>query len=783
MGSRSSKRGGNQRAGQAPGGKQASKAGDGEDALIEAAERLQATEPAPEPADGAEPVEGPVEEPATGAEVTGPATADRLRRAIAQAEAARKRAEARQSALGKKQEKLDADSARLAEARAEHQRQTAELQRRKDEIDAEERRLAERQEELAGLEEEARRGFAGHRQEQLAALRRELEERRAAFDEEQRELEDRHAARYAEREAALIARGAELDERATDLDRKELEQRRLERRLGVRAEHLDQEADDRVRERLARLETDLELERQNSLGHRRQLDAMRGLAEQRAAELARYETAAAELGGRRAPELAEELRRLHDENRELRMAAAANPVQDRARVEELKAAHHDLMVEREELLRQNAELRRHVTASMISATERENARMINQALQRQNDTLTSEIDQQSARLKQMQAMVKDSPPFPACTAMDDEERYGFRPELDDEPVRLRDFVERVRGRMALDLRLYYSGADLRCFVAGLASSRLHLLQGISGIGKTRLPEAFAQVIGAGRETVAVAAEWRSPQDLLGYYNAFERKFYESEFTQSLYKAQLPLFREKPFIVVLDEMNLSHPEQYFSDLLSAMERKEGDPGAPALLPLMTAPVSPAPRLLREGRALELPGNVWFIGTANNDETTVRFADKTYDRAHVLELPPRPRVFDPGETRPLAPVSRKALTDAFDAAEARHGGETDKVLSFLDGSLGERLRDGFGVSWGNRLERQAKRFVPVTVAAGGRTGEAADHLLATKVLRKLIGRVEIAPGDLQRLHKDIEALWGPAFPGTTAAKSLRVLDGEIRSLGLG
>ena len=63
-------------------------------------------------------------------------------------------------------------------------------------------------------------------------------------------------------------------------------------------------------------------------------------------------------------------------------------------------------------------------------------------------------------------------------------------------------------------------------------SRLHLLQGISGTGKTNLPVAFAGAIGAECKVIEIQAGWRDRQDLLGHYNVFERKFYESEFLLS-----------------------------------------------------------------------------------------------------------------------------------------------------------------------------------------------------------------------------------------------------------
>jgi chromosome segregation ATPase len=428
------------------------------------------------------------DEPIQESEVTGEVSTSQLRRAIARAESAHRHAEQRVATYDRKVEELSKAMDKLAQERTElHERQTA--------ADEEHRRLAEGQAQLLSLEEEAKRDFAGYRQQQLDLLRAELGERRTTFDRQLHDVETDHNTRYTQREKVLVDRAAELDQQEERLREEESRQRRLERRLNARQENLDQDVDDRIREQMARMETELELARRHASNYQQQLEAMRDLAERRAAEVAEYNAANVELG-HSIPDAAAELRRLRTENRELRAAATANPVATGEQLAELEARLHDLQIEREEWLRENAELRRHVTATTISTTERQNAAMVNEALRRQNNVLTTELDQQSARLQQMQGMIKDSPPFPACAAMDGNPDYQLQPDLDDEPVRLRDFVARVRGRMVLDLGLYYSAADLRCFVAGLASSRLHLLQGISGIGKTRLPEAFAQIIGA-----------------------------------------------------------------------------------------------------------------------------------------------------------------------------------------------------------------------------------------------------------------------------------------------
>ena len=88
------------------------------------------------------------------------------------------------------------------------------------------------------------------------------------------------------------------------------------------------------------------------------------------------------------------------------------------------------------------------------------------------------------------------------------------------------------------------------------------------------------------------------------------------------------------MILLDEMNLSRPEQYFAEFLSAIEKN--DP-LDRLINLSKSRLPHAPRMLVEGRRIRVPRNVWFIGTANHDETTNEFADKTYDRAHIMTLP--------------------------------------------------------------------------------------------------------------------------------------------------
>lgn len=170
------------------------------------------------------------------------------------------------------------------------------------------------------------------------------------------------------------------------------------------------------------------------------------------------------------------------------------------------------------------------------------------------------------------------------------------------------------------------------FVCALLAKPFVVLTGLSGSGKTKLAQAFAQWI-AIKDTyriVPVGADWVNNEKLLGYPNALDPNNYILPDTGVL-KLMIDANDNPtvPFFLVLDEMNLSHVERYFADFLSAMEssgtiklydgkKRMADDGTP---------VPPA---------LPFPKNLFVIGTMNVDETTHMFSPKVLDRAQVIEF---------------------------------------------------------------------------------------------------------------------------------------------------
>lgn len=190
-------------------------------------------------------------------------------------------------------------------------------------------------------------------------------------------------------------------------------------------------------------------------------------------------------------------------------------------------------------------------------------------------------------------------------------------------------------------RLIFGVEQISCFVSALLAKPFVILTGLSGSGKTKLAQSFARWISENiindssdqYVLAAVGADWDNNENLLGYPDALRRETMgyckpSNGVLDLIIRASKEGNSEKPFFIILDEMNLSHVERYFADVLSALESWESI-------------------YLHEGNELwgdernvpgklKLPENLFIIGTVNIDETTYMFSPKVLDRANVIEV---------------------------------------------------------------------------------------------------------------------------------------------------
>ena len=303
------------------------------------------------------------------------------------------------------------------------------------------------------------------------------------------------------------------------------------------------------------------------------------------------------------------------------------------------------------------------------------------------------------------------------------ESYGHRSY--DKSMTLESFCEDFRNFAAGNLKLYYDIEDIRRFVSGLAVSRLVILQGMSGTGKTSLAHAFGAFTDNPATVIPVQPMWKERTDLVGYYNEFTKRFNETLLLEKMYEAN---YSNDMYVTVLDEMNIARVEYYFAEFLSLLELP--DPNE-RYIDVVSDKWENDPAQLRDGR-LRLPENMWFVGTANNDDSTFAISDKVYDRAMILNLDSKCERFATPKTE-RKPISAERFCALVEHAMREYGvsRRNMKRLEAFDAYLIEH----FHITFGNRIMKQIREYIAVYVSCGGTELAALDDILAKKVIRKL------------------------------------------------
>ena len=385
---------------------------------------------------------------------------------------------------------------------------------------------------------------------------------------------------------------------------------------------------------------------------------------------------------------------------------------------------------------------------------------------------------------------------PALTKVDDETEDGSdcqkhwtehrrRPSIKS----LKDLVELVysyAGNGNAGERLYYTRNDIRAFLAGMAVSRLIMLEGMSGTGKSSLPRIFSKAISGDHHLIPVESSWRDRNELLGYYNDFNKLFNAKTFTIELYRSgKAP---DIPTFIVLDEMNLARIEYYFSDFLAILQEPDQkkwliDLVSTDMRTLPTELSSDVEKKLRavsttafeiwrkkqqerqgdlkvslseqeekalfeqlarlgaligakdlvDGRQIRVAPNIWFVGTANQDESTFEVSDKVYDRAQVISLNKKGKAEGPYDPKAQPGfISVELLLQLFEGAGEGQRKQVEERLEAID----TVLMQYFDLSFGNRIVTQTIKFAAVYVAAGGSLNDALDAQISTKIVRKVL-----------------------------------------------
>jgi hypothetical protein len=301
---------------------------------------------------------------------------------------------------------------------------------------------------------------------------------------------------------------------------------------------------------------------------------------------------------------------------------------------------------------------------------------------------------------------------------------NYEPPDYNNDITLPEIVDMFRNYASSRMGLYYDHKIIRLFLAAFSTTRLIILQGISGTGKTSLPYAFGKFLKNDATIASVQPSWRDRTELFGYFNEFTKRFNETEVLKKMYEAT---YKEDIFVTILDEMNIARVEYYFAEMLSILEMPSRDEWVVSLVPSVW-PTDP--KHLFDGK-LRLPENMWYVGTINNDDSTFAVTDKVYDRAIPIDINSKGKYFDAPWTENLS-LNYKHLEEMFRESKVKYKVSEESLRKLAE--LDDYVIEHFRLAFGNRIVKQLTDFIPSYVGCGGTEIDGLDFLLCHKILRK-------------------------------------------------
>jgi hypothetical protein len=493
-------------------------------------------------------------------------------------------------------------------------------------------RLGALDSEIAARRQRAERDEQEALERERARMKRERQEHEASLAQERDRLTAEKTAFQKELEQSRAA----LDTRERELRRDQNKVQWREEALDTRRAEIERAADERARDRVASLERQLEQLR----GDYHRVVDQRTLLER---QLDSHQQLHERFNG--SPE--EVLRRLDDARKnigELEQELLSRPsASDKEKLIELQEQHRSWSDERQRLLVEIGQLKAERSRWHVGVHALEEQRDRREIAERRFEVLKGEMEKYANEVERLKSIYVPSEERDARVgAIEAPWRTDLQRASEDKQLTelswLNRIVEACEGSgMRFPKRL------IQAFHTSLKASELSpltVLAGVSGTGKSELPRLYARFGGIAFLSLPVQPNWDSPQSLFGFFNSVDNRFNATSVLRAMVQSQYAQghekyqhgFADRLLLVLLDEMNLAHVEQYFSDLLSRLEQRRGETKDITLDIDLGAGMPAYP--LRLGR------NVMWVGTMNEDETTRSLSDKVVDRSNLLYFP-RPR----------------------------------------------------------------------------------------------------------------------------------------------
>ncbi|MER2512941.1 MAG: hypothetical protein ABTQ25_11100, partial [Nitrosomonas ureae] len=427
-------------------------------------------------------------------------------------------------------------------------------------------------------------------------------------------------------------RKIELESTERLLERKE---QRLEQQWQRRNEQLQGEVEEQIGERRKSLEATEANFRAENARLREALHIQTGL-------VSAFEQLKQQLGGKDPAEILRALNSQTDELKRLREELATRPT------EEMRELNQALKSDARNQKARADEFERQIISNEAAVAETGDLRRQNSELNAENKSLAQRAsifegaaNEAQAELNRLRAAYER--PAEVEARYKEIEMPHISVDKAKQPVQHE--IDEITwltgiGNACDTYGLHFNPRILKAFHTALKTaewSPLTVLAGVSGTGKSELPRLYSHFGGIYFEPLSVQPNWDSQESMLGFFNSIDNKFDAQPVLRFLAQSQQPWSNDYPglqdavCLVLLDEMNLAHPELYFAEFLSKLELRRGRKGndVPFIPVKIGAGMKPY--------ELSLGRNVLWTGTMNQDETTKSLSDKVLDRSIIINFP--------------------------------------------------------------------------------------------------------------------------------------------------
>jgi hypothetical protein len=505
------------------------------------------------------------------------------------------------------------------------------------------------EEEMARIKTKRLEDAAKAEQAERERIRSEIAKEREVWAKEQENARKQLEAGWSELEkqkGAVFALQSENECRKAELESVERSLERKEERLERQWQKKNDGLDDVIESRLEEERKSLAAEKQS---FKNENDRLRGSLRNQTELFGEFDQLKRQLAGKDPAEIIRELNSKTDELKRLREELAVRPA------EEMREQYKLLKDEADRQKARADDLEKQAAANNTAVAETANLRRKNSELEAENKSLAQKAsifegaaNEAQAELNRLRAAYER--PAEVQDRYREIEMPHIKMEKAKKPVK-DDGIDELTwlkgvGSACNTYGLHFNQRILKAFHTALKTaewSPLTVLAGVSGTGKSELPRLYAHFGGLCFESLAVQPNWDSQESMLGFFNSIDNKFDAQPVLRFLAQSQKPWIdpsddnpgypglSDAVCLVLLDEMNLAHPELYFAEFLSKLELRRGMKGGdvPSLPVKIGAGMSPY--------QLPLGRNVLWAGTMNQDETTKSLSDKVLDRSIIIHFP--------------------------------------------------------------------------------------------------------------------------------------------------